>query len=68
MAELRARGIAADTDYAGRSLKGQLTQAGRTGAPTVVIARERRGRRAPRRAPRSCWFGTTTSLATLTAS
>ena len=27
LAELRARGIAADTDYAGRSLKGQLTQA-----------------------------------------
>ena len=40
MAELRARGIAADTDYAGRSLKGQLTQFGRTGAATLVIARE----------------------------
>jgi histidyl-tRNA synthetase len=37
--ELRAHGIAADTDYAGRSLKGQLTQAGRLGAATVVIAR-----------------------------
>ena len=37
LAELRARGIAADTDYAGRSLKGQLTQAGRVGARTVVI-------------------------------
>ena len=36
--ELRAHGIAADTDYAGRSLKGQLTQAGRLGAATVVIA------------------------------
>ena len=35
--ELRAAGIAADTDYAGRSLKGQLTQAGRSGAPTTVI-------------------------------
>jgi histidyl-tRNA synthetase len=35
--ELRAAGIAADTDYAGRSLKGQLTQAGRTGASTIVI-------------------------------
>ncbi len=34
---LRAHGVAADTDYAGRSLKGQLTQAGRLGAPTVVI-------------------------------
>jgi histidyl-tRNA synthetase len=40
MAELRRRGIAADTDYAGRSLKGQLTQFGRTGASTLVIARE----------------------------
>jgi histidyl-tRNA synthetase len=39
LAELRRRGIAADTDYAGRSLKGQLTQAGRTGAGTVVVAR-----------------------------
>ena len=35
--ELRAAGIAADTDYAGRSLKGQLTQAGRSGARTTVI-------------------------------
>ena len=35
--ELRAAGIAADTDYAGRSLKGQLTQAGRSGAHTTVI-------------------------------
>ena len=35
--ELRAAGVAADTDYAGRSLKGQLTQAGRSGAPTTVI-------------------------------
>jgi histidyl-tRNA synthetase len=39
IAELRARGVAADTDYAGRSLKGQFTQAGRTGARTVVVAR-----------------------------
>ena len=36
---LRDRGVAADTDYAGRSLKGQLTQAGRSGAPTTVIVR-----------------------------
>jgi histidyl-tRNA synthetase len=35
--ELRAHGIPADTDYAGRSLKGQLTQAGRVGARTTVI-------------------------------
>jgi histidyl-tRNA synthetase len=37
LSELRAEGIAADTDYAGRSLKGQLTQAGRSGARTTVI-------------------------------
>jgi histidyl-tRNA synthetase len=36
---LRDAGIAADTDYAGRSLKGQLTQAGRSGAATTVILR-----------------------------
>ncbi len=28
-----------DTDYAGRSMKGQLTQAQRLGAETVVVAR-----------------------------
>jgi histidyl-tRNA synthetase len=38
LARLRAAGRAADTDYAGRSLKGQLTQAGRLGAATVVVA------------------------------
>ena len=37
LAELRRRGIACDTDYAGRSLKGQLTQAGRLGATTTMI-------------------------------
>jgi histidyl-tRNA synthetase len=37
LAELRCRDIACDTDYAGRSLKGQLTQAGRSGASTTVI-------------------------------
>jgi histidyl-tRNA synthetase len=37
LADLRQRGIACDTDYAGRSLKGQLTQAGRTGAATTVV-------------------------------
>ena len=36
---LRARGIASDTDYASRSLKGQLTQAARVGAETVVQVR-----------------------------
>jgi histidyl-tRNA synthetase len=40
MAELRRHGVACDTDYAGRSLKGQLTQAGRTGAHTVVVVNE----------------------------
>jgi histidyl-tRNA synthetase len=37
MAELRRRGVACDTDYAGRSLKGQLTQAGRLRARTTVV-------------------------------
>jgi histidyl-tRNA synthetase len=37
LAELRRRGVASDTDYAGRSLKGQLTQAGRSGASTTVV-------------------------------
>ena len=37
LGELRHAGLAADTDYAGRSLKGQLTQAGRSGARTTVI-------------------------------
>jgi histidyl-tRNA synthetase len=39
MGELRRAGRAADTDYAGRSLKGQLTQAGRVGARATVIVR-----------------------------
>jgi histidyl-tRNA synthetase len=37
LAELRSRGIASDMDYAGRSLKGQLTQAGRSGAEATVV-------------------------------
>jgi histidyl-tRNA synthetase len=37
MARLRAAGRSADTDYADRSLKGQLTQAGRVGARVTVI-------------------------------
>jgi len=37
LAELRRSGIASDMDYAGRSLKGQLTQAGRSGAETTVV-------------------------------
>jgi histidyl-tRNA synthetase len=39
LAELRRRGVACDTDYAHRSLKGQLTQASRLGAATTVIVR-----------------------------
>ena len=38
--ELRARGVAADTEYASRSLRGQLTQASRLGADTVVVVRD----------------------------
>ena len=37
LAELRGLGIASDMDYAGRSPKGQLTQAGRLGARIVVV-------------------------------
>jgi len=39
LAALRRAGVSADTDYAGRSLKGQMTQAARSGATTVVIVR-----------------------------
>jgi histidyl-tRNA synthetase len=39
LAELRSRGISSDTDYAARSLKGQLTQAGRLGAEVTVVVR-----------------------------
>jgi histidyl-tRNA synthetase len=37
--ELRRSGQAADMDFAGRSVKGQLTQAARTGAATLVVLR-----------------------------
>jgi histidyl-tRNA synthetase len=37
LARLRAEGLACDTDYAGRSKKGQLTQAARLGARTTVV-------------------------------
>jgi histidyl-tRNA synthetase len=41
MADLRRRGLSCDTDYANRSLKGQLTQAGRLKAKnTVVVDRD----------------------------
>jgi histidyl-tRNA synthetase len=39
LGELRAQGRASDTDYAGRSLKGQLTHAARLGAATTVVVR-----------------------------
>jgi histidyl-tRNA synthetase len=35
--DLRRRGLSADTDYAGRSLKGQLTQARRLNAEATVV-------------------------------
>ena len=38
MTVLRARGRSCEMDYAGRSLKGQLTQAQRLGAEMIVIA------------------------------
>jgi histidyl-tRNA synthetase len=37
VAELRRRGLRVDMDYCGRSVKGQLTQAGRLGAGWTVI-------------------------------
>ncbi len=41
IASLRRAGRSADTDYAGRSVKGQLTQASRVGARiTVIVGRE----------------------------
>jgi histidyl-tRNA synthetase len=39
LAQVRRAGLSADADYAGRSFKGQMTQAGRTGARTVVVVR-----------------------------
>ena len=39
IAELRSRGVSCDSDFAGRSPKGQLTQAGRLGARSTVIVR-----------------------------
>jgi histidyl-tRNA synthetase len=37
--QLRRAGLAVDMDFAGRSVKGQLTQGARTGAATVVVLR-----------------------------
>jgi histidyl-tRNA synthetase len=48
LAELRRSGVAAETDYAHRSLKGQLTQARRLGAArTVLVGPEGATLRAP---------------------
>ncbi len=41
LAALRAEGVSCDTEYAGRSLKGQLTQSARLGAGLTVIVRAR---------------------------
>ncbi|TML98190.1 MAG: histidine--tRNA ligase [Actinobacteria bacterium] len=50
VAELRRRGLRADLDYAGRSMKGQVTQANRLGAGwTVVVADSRATVREPGR-------------------
>ena len=40
LGELRAAGLAADTDYAGRSLKGQLTQGARRARAIVVVGED----------------------------
>jgi histidyl-tRNA synthetase len=53
LAELRRRGLRADADYAGRSLKGQLTHANRLGAGWIVIVDD--GRATVREAGRADW-------------
>jgi histidyl-tRNA synthetase len=53
LAELRRRGLRADMDYAGRSQKGQLTQASRLGAGWTVIVDE--GRATVREQGRDDW-------------
>ena len=57
LAELRRAGVAAETDYAGRSLKGQLTQARRLDAAATVVVgarvRDASRRRERRRAARA---------------
>ena len=37
--QLRRAGVAADLDHAGRSVKGQLSQGARSGAPSLVVLR-----------------------------
>jgi histidyl-tRNA synthetase len=53
LAELRRRGLRADMDYAGRSPKGQLTQASRLGAGWTVIVDD--GRATVREQGRKDW-------------
>jgi histidyl-tRNA synthetase len=53
LAELRRRGLRAEADYAGRSLKGQLTHANRLGASWIVIVDG--GRAKVREAGRADW-------------
>jgi histidyl-tRNA synthetase len=53
LAELRRRGLRADMDYAGRSPKGQLTQASRLGAGWTVIVDD--GRATVREQGREDW-------------
>jgi histidyl-tRNA synthetase len=66
LAELRARGICADTDYAGRSLKGQLTQAGRLGARATLVV-EAEGQLLRRPGQEDVPVGSPTELAELLA-
>jgi hypothetical protein len=40
MARLRSEGVSSDTDYAGRSMKGQLTQAQKRSDTVVIRSRE----------------------------
>jgi histidyl-tRNA synthetase len=42
MLQLRAEGVRADADFAGRSIRGQHTQAGRLGAKRVVVVESER--------------------------
>jgi histidyl-tRNA synthetase len=53
LAELRRRGLGADMDYAGRSLKGQFTQAARLAARHTVIVQD--GNATVREAGRDDW-------------
>ena len=61
MAEPAAARVACDTDYAGRSLKGQLTQAGRIGARATVIVARDDGDDPAQPASRTSWFRSRTS-------